>query len=75
MKPIIYCIEKVEYFNPNGIHAAKLDSIWFLVMLSCREGTVQLDYRLTDLVNACKKALTAAGFSLISLGDAMMTLP
>lgn len=54
MKPI-YCIEEYEYFNPYGNHPGCFDSIRFLVLLSCREGTVQLEYNLRTMVEACKK--------------------
>lgn len=54
MKPI-YCIEEYEYFNPYGSYTTDHDSINFLVIFSCREGTAQLDYRLWEMVDACKK--------------------
>ncbi len=54
MKPI-YCIEEYEYFNPYGSHAADHDHIYFLIIFSCREGTVQFRYHLSEMVDACKK--------------------
>lgn len=55
MKPIIYCIEAFEYFNPYGEYSEKHDRIEFLVTFSCREGTAQLEESLSHLVGACKK--------------------
>ncbi len=55
MKPI-YCIEEYEYFNPSGpSHAATNDKIHFLVLLSCREGTVQLNYSMSELIKTYKE--------------------
>lgn len=54
MKPI-YCIEEYEYFNPYGNHPGCFDSINFLILLSCREGTAQHEYHLKEMVEACKK--------------------
>ncbi|MBK9017941.1 MAG: hypothetical protein IPM82_30035 [Saprospiraceae bacterium] len=54
--PIIYCIEEYEYYNPYGTsHAATNDQIHFLVLLYCREGTVQLDYSVSELMKVYKK--------------------
>ncbi len=55
MKPVIYCIEEYEYFNPYGSHAVNQDQIYFLIQLSCREGTVQLDYTVSELMKTYKK--------------------
>lgn len=55
MKPVIYCIEAFEYFNPYGHQSGFLDQTWFLVLFSCREGTVQLQQHLDELVEACER--------------------
>lgn len=55
MKPVIYCIEEFEYFNPYARTGSSREDIKFLFTISCREGTCQMDHYLSEMVEACKK--------------------